>query len=144
MASAEIVKEYNNGDFVVVWKPRKCIHAGICVKTLPEVYKPEEKPWINAENATVEALKAQIDQCPSGALTYYSKNEAETSADSGSDGTKVDVMQNGPLLVHGLLLVTGNDGQQETKEKTTAFCRCGASENKPYCDGAHKKINFEG
>ncbi|WP_339701746.1 (4Fe-4S)-binding protein [uncultured Roseivirga sp.] len=67
----EIVKEYSNGELTVVWKPQKCVHAGECVKALPEVYNPKEKPWIKAENASTQALKDQIAKCPSGALSYY-------------------------------------------------------------------------
>ncbi|MEZ4809786.1 MAG: (4Fe-4S)-binding protein [Allomuricauda sp.] len=63
-------KEYKKGDLTIVWKPEKCIHSGVCVKTLPAVYRPKEKPWIKPENASVEALKAQINACPSGALGY--------------------------------------------------------------------------
>ena len=70
MEEQEIIKEYSNGELTVIWKPKKCIHSGICVKTLPEVYQPKEKPWVKHENATTEALKSQIDKCPSGALTY--------------------------------------------------------------------------
>ena len=70
MEEQEIIKEYSNGELTVIWKPKKCIHSGICVKTLPEVYQPKEKPWVKPENATTEALKSQIDKCPSGALTY--------------------------------------------------------------------------
>ena len=140
----EIKKEYTNGDLAVVWKPRLCIHSEICVKTLPQVYKPNEKPWIQAENASVDELIAQIEKCPSGALTYYKKNESEKKSESMSTGTKVEVMVNGPLLVYGELEVTGSDGNVETKKRTTAFCRCGASANKPYCDGEHNKIGFEG
>ncbi|MGK0487173.1 MAG: putative Fe-S cluster protein YjdI, partial [Candidatus Endobugula sp.] len=66
----EIVKEYSNGELTVVWKPAKCIHASECVKALPEVYNPDEKPWIKAENASTQALKDQIAKCPSGALSY--------------------------------------------------------------------------
>lgn len=66
----EIVKEYSNGELTVVWKPAKCIHAAECVKALPEVYNPKEKPWIKAENASTQALKEQIAKCPSGALSY--------------------------------------------------------------------------
>ena len=58
--------------------------------------------------------------------------------------TKVEVLENGPLLVYGTLRVTHRDGTQETKNKTTAFCRCGKSDNKPYCDGAHVKLEFKG
>ena len=63
-------KEYKNGNLTVIWQPGLCAHSGICIKMLPEVYAPKEKPWIKAENASVEALKNQINHCPSGALSY--------------------------------------------------------------------------
>jgi uncharacterized Fe-S cluster protein YjdI len=141
MAGREIIKEYQNGDLVVVWKPKKCIHSGICVKTLPEVYNPNEKPWIKAENASVDELKAQIDKCPSGALSYYMKGAKKAEAAS-APATRVEVASGGPLLVHGEIEITGTDGKVEKKKRTTAFCRCGASHNKPYCDGTHNKIDF--
>lgn len=59
--------EYSNGELTIVW------HAGICVKTLPNVYHPKERPWIKMENATTEELIAQIKMCPSGALSYKLK-----------------------------------------------------------------------
>ena len=62
--------EYTNGELTIIWQPELCQHAGICVKTLPGVYKPKERPWIQIENATTAELIAQIKQCPSGALTY--------------------------------------------------------------------------
>lgn len=65
----EIVKKYSNNDITVLWKPGKCIHAGECVKRLPKVYKPNEKPWITVENASTEELRNQINTCPSGALS---------------------------------------------------------------------------
>lgn len=65
------MKEYSNGEITIVWKPKLCTHAAECVKALPEVYKPNEKPWIDASKGSTEALKAQISRCPSGALSYY-------------------------------------------------------------------------
>lgn len=64
------MKEYSNGEITIIWNPEKCTHAGICAKTLPNVYKPKEKPWVTIENATTQELINQINQCPSGALTY--------------------------------------------------------------------------
>ena len=58
--------------------------------------------------------------------------------------TKIEVLENGPLLVHGILQIKNIEGAIEERNKVTAFCRCGASENRPYCDGAHKKIDFKG
>ncbi|MCP4439433.1 MAG: hypothetical protein GY810_10875 [Aureispira sp.] len=139
----EIKKEYSNGELIVVWKPKSCIHAAECVKALPNVYKPNEKPWITVENATTQDLKDQIAKCPSGALSYYMKDEGEDSVLESVE-TKVDVLENGPLLVHGTLKVTDKSGKVEVKNKRTAFCRCGMSENKPYCDGTHTKVDFKG
>lgn len=68
--SQHAMKEYSNGEISVIWKPELCQHAGICVKMLPEVYNPKEKPWIKAKNASTEQLKQQISKCPSGALSY--------------------------------------------------------------------------
>jgi uncharacterized Fe-S cluster protein YjdI len=68
---AEKVKEYINGELTIVWKPELCKHAGVCVRMLPKVYKPKEKPWITIENASTEELKDQVSKCPSGALSYY-------------------------------------------------------------------------
>jgi uncharacterized Fe-S cluster protein YjdI len=143
MSEREIIKEYSNGDFTVVWKPKKCIHAAVCVKSLPEVYDPNAKPWIKPEAASIDALKSQIDKCPSGALTYYTKGEQKSAPMDTTDITKIEVIPNGPLMVHGTLSVTGTDGKQEAKKRATAFCRCGASENKPYCDGTHNAIEFK-
>lgn len=67
----ELIKEYPKDEhFTVVWEPKKCIHAGVCVKMLPKVYQPKATPWVNCDHATVDALKLQIDACPSGALSY--------------------------------------------------------------------------
>ncbi len=63
--------EYSNKDITIVWQPMICQHAAICVKKLPKVYKPKEKPWLTIENASTDELKKQISKCPSGALTFY-------------------------------------------------------------------------
>lgn len=62
--------EYPAGEITILWKPNLCRHAGICVKMLPNVYNPKERPWIKTENASAEELKNQVEKCPSGALSY--------------------------------------------------------------------------
>ena len=136
-------KEYSNGELVVVWKPKLCAHAGICVHKLPKVYDPKARPWIKPENASTSELKEQIEKCPSGALSYYMKNEEKPSMEAANE-CKAIMIENGPLQIHGTISVVGKDGQIEVREKRTSFCRCGASTNKPYCDGSHRGISFEG
>ncbi|MTE26621.1 (4Fe-4S)-binding protein [Winogradskyella ouciana] len=135
-------KEYTNGEVTVVWEAEKCIHSGICVKGSPEVFQPKERPWVKVDASPTNEIVETVKKCPSGALSYYMNNGEDKTAQSLE--TKVEVLENGPLLVYGTLKVTHKDGNEETKNKTTAFCRCGASQNKPYCDGAHVKKDFRG
>ncbi len=143
MSEKEIVKRYNKEELTVVWKPKKCIHSGICVKTLPQVYNPDEKPWVKAKNASTEQLKAQIDLCPSGALTYEIEG-TEGKETNETTEIKVLVKANGPLFIEGPVAITLADGTVEKTTAKTAFCRCGHSNNKPYCDGTHKSSDFKG
>ncbi|MBW3468645.1 (4Fe-4S)-binding protein [Arthrospiribacter ruber] len=137
-------KEYSNGEVTVIWQPEKCIHSGICVKGLPKVFKPEEKPWINIQGASTEDLVHQVKQCPSGALGLYMEEGEEKPATRQEPSSQTcEVMPNGPLMVYGNIEVKLSNGEVEKKFKTTAFCRCGSSKTKPYCDGTHKNIEFK-
>lgn len=80
-------KEYSNDEVTILWKPEKCIHSGICVKTLPGVYHPNEKPWIKPDNASSEALINQVAKCPSGALSIK-KPEAMVRIEREENGNK--------------------------------------------------------
>lgn len=141
MDKKDITKKYKRENLTINWKPRKCIHSAVCVQELPGVYDPNSRPWIKPENASVEELKNQIDKCPSGALSYDMEG---ASRDAVSSRTEVELMKNGPLLVKGSLQIKSPDGSIVMKEKMAVFCRCGASNNKPFCDGQHNKIGFEG
>ncbi|MBL8021324.1 MAG: (4Fe-4S)-binding protein [Leptospirales bacterium] len=66
----EITKKYSNGEIEIIWKPGTCIHSGICFRGLPAVFDPRAKPWITPAGANTEAIRAQIEACPSKALTF--------------------------------------------------------------------------
>jgi uncharacterized Fe-S cluster protein YjdI len=142
--------KYTNNEVTVVWKPKICIHSTICWKGLIEVFNPKERPWVKMNGATTDKIIEQVRQCPSGALSYYLNAEAE--ADESADKVvaeaaqilKVEVTPNGPYLIKTECLIVHSDGREETKTGTVALCRCGASTNKPYCDGGHRKIGFTG
>ncbi len=136
-----ITKEYSNGEITIVWKPSQCIHSTLCWKGLINVFNPKNRPWINIQGADTETIRQQVENCPSGALSYYLSTEQNTPAISVD--TTVEVTPNGPLLVYGNITVKNKTGLEEKKYKVTALCRCGASTNKPYCDGSHVKIGFK-
>ena len=137
-------KRYSNDDITVVWKPDACIHSTLCWKGLAAVFNPRNKPWIEMSGAETAAIIAQVEKCPSGALSWYKNSEAETLPEKVEVETIVEAAPNGPLMVYGNIKVRDAEGNETTKHKVTAFCRCGASENKPYCDGSHRKIDFKG
>lgn len=64
-----------NGEITVLWIPERCAHAAVCVKSLPNVYHPKDKPWITVQNASTAELIEQIKHCPSGALQYELKKQ---------------------------------------------------------------------
>ena len=142
----DITKEYSNGEVTIVWKPNVCIHSERCFHGLPKVFDPKARPWINALGASSPQIVEQVKKCPSGALSYYFNEQGPASEASltGGEERMVEVTPNGPLLVHGQITIKHPDGNLTRKETKTAFCRCGASGNKPFCDGSHRKVGFEG
>jgi uncharacterized Fe-S cluster protein YjdI len=136
-------KRYTNNEVTIVWQPDVCIHAGICVRGLPEVFNAKAKPWINIDGASTEQLINQVKKCPSGALSYFMNTEQQGVVTVDAE-TIVEVTQDGPILVYGNVCIKDAAGIETKRNKVTAFCRCGASNNKPYCDGMHRKIGFKG
>ena len=138
-----IIKKYENEDVTVIWEPSKCIHSAICFRNLPQVFNPRIRPWVNMEGGTSEQIIAQVNACPSGALQIEQKKSQEVIAQTNTQ-TLIEVVLNGPLLVKGVVQLKHSNGLEENSTIQTALCRCGASSRKPFCDGSHRKISFEG
>lgn len=135
-------KRYSNDEITVVWKPGQCIHSTKCWKSLLPVFDPRRRPWVDMTAATTERIMSAVDKCPSGALTYFANDAEEEQRFEEVSEVRAEVIPNGPLIIYGTLNVTDRDGNESVKSKTTAFCRCGQSKNKPYCDGSHVEARF--
>jgi CDGSH-type Zn-finger protein len=62
-----------------------------------------------------------------------------------SDTVQITITENGPYKVEGPIELTDHEGNAVEAPGSTVFlCRCGGSQNKPFCDGTHSKIGFEG
>ncbi|HOT98930.1 MAG TPA: (4Fe-4S)-binding protein [Methanotrichaceae archaeon] len=134
------MKEYTNGEIVVVWKPEKCIHSRNCITSLPQVFNRQRRPWIDSKGACSDEIIRAVERCPSGALTWRRAGSAPSSV-CQSDG-RIVVAKNGPLLVEGSLSLIDEDGNELASNESFALCRCGASKKKPFCDGSHAAIGF--
>ena len=132
------IREYTGDGIVVQYDAKRCIHAAECVRGLPAVFDVEKRPWIQPDNATPTELIEVVQRCPTGALQYVRGNEV------GEESPTINVvlpMTDGPVYVSGDITITLPDGST-AHETRLALCRCGASENKPFCDNSHKKIEF--
>lgn len=56
---------------------------------------------------------------------------------------KLNFQKDGPIGLEGLIEIVDASGNVLITQGKTSFCRCGASENKPFCDGSHTKIGFK-
>ena len=61
-----------------------------------------------------------------------------------AEAPQIEVSEKGPLLVKNLQKLHNSKGEEIASKKVMALCRCGASSNKPFCDGTHKEIGFSG
>lgn len=144
---AQKTHQYTNNEVTVVWKPDACIHSSACWRGLGEVFAPKERPWIKMDGASTDRIIGQVRKCPSGALSYFLNKEAgknDIVSEAAQIKTTVEVSANGPYLIATECVIKYSDGRQETKAGVVALCRCGASKAKPYCDGSHNEIGFEG
>jgi len=136
-------KSYTGMKITIHDNRRICSHAAECVNNLPSVFKLNARPWIDSDGATVEEIINTIRKCPSGALSY-SINGIEYK-DQNERKPMVTVSRDGPFIITGGVDLIGDNiqfGDGASKEHYT-LCRCGASSNKPFCDGMHKVINFK-
>jgi len=79
-----------------------------------------------------------------GVVDYGAVGETGDPEASSGGTLQIKAAQNGPLLLNGNVKITGSSGRHSWQGNRTALCRCGASNNKPFCDGQHKKIGFDG
>jgi uncharacterized Fe-S cluster protein YjdI len=130
--------EYATDEIVVEWHARFCFHSQNCVKELPRVFDSSRRPWIDLDQASADEIEAAVDGCPSGALRF---RRIGAPAAAPARRFEVEPMRNGPLLVRGPVRVVLADDSVEELPRA-AFCRCGHSGNKPFCDGTHREVGF--
>jgi len=133
------------GKEITIHDNRKiCSHAKACVNNLPSVFKLGSKPWIDSDGSKMQDIINTVRKCPSGALSY-SIDGIEYRDPKEQRDPILTVLKNGPYYITGGIDLIGENiefGEGASKEHYT-LCRCGTSENKPFCDGTHRTINFK-
>jgi len=133
---SESIDAASSKDITIRFDSSRCIHSQQCVLTAPKVFLSNvEGPWLHPEEDTAEHLVHTAQLCPSGAITY-------TRLDGGDDecAPPVNTLQtreNGPYAFRAALEIEGQDSMYRA-----TLCRCGKSNNKPFCDNTHLETGF--
>lgn len=120
----------------ITFNGKLCIHSRFCVTGAPKVFLANvQGPWIHPDDMGAEELMAVARECPSGAIQYR-RHDGGTE-EQAPPVNLIRVQEGGPYAFRGELSIDGEPiGYRAT------LCRCGASKNKPFCDGSHHDVPF--
>ena len=134
------VFDYNGKKIDVHWDGRLCIHIAECGNAEGDLFIGGRDPWCIPDTSNIEEIAEICARCPSGALTYTDKS---TNTQQPVPENSVQVSYNGPLYVEGDLNIEGIPDDMPGTRFRAALCRCGLSNNKPFCDNSHLQQPFE-
>jgi len=138
--SRDKLEDYE-GETVTIHDNRStCAHAGFCTDRLPAVFRMKQEPWIDPNAAPAADVVRVVKSCPSGALrtSFAGKQHPEPTGTA-----KIFVAKNGPYVVTGDCTLEGATTGAGVSAQRRTLCRCGSSQNKPFCDGAHWNVRFD-
>jgi CDGSH-type Zn-finger protein len=136
--------KYPAKGFTVVDNRGTCAHSGFCTDGLPSVFRVSKEPFVEPSAGEQADIIARVKACPSGALNYlvdsFEPREQERPP-------TITVSKDGPYRITGAIPLTGGDGKpmvrnQGASEERYSLCRCGHSQNKPFCSGMHWYVQF--
>jgi len=137
---------YESDTVRVTFDPRVCIHSGICLRTLPEVFDISRRRWIDPKRASADAVMAAVAKCPSGALqSTRLDNPGEQAADTAEAASEervvtITVQDRGPYQVEGPFRVVDAAGNELRQGVKCTLCRCGHTASPPFCDSTHRTV----
>ena len=123
-------------DLTLIFDGKRCIHARFCVTGAPQTFLANVVgPWLHPDQTSTDRLIEVAHACPSGAVAYQ-RHDGKPD-ETAPPVNLMTVREAGPYAFHAALSIPG----QQTGFRAT-LCRCGASKNKPFCDGSHHDAGF--
>lgn len=126
-----------------------CQHSGFCTDRLPTVFRTGAEPFVAPSGGRMDEIVRAVRDCPSGALSLaFDGTEARDLADwHGGRQPAVEVSLDGPYRVTGGIPLADAAGREIRRASGSsrehyALCRCGHSQNKPFCSGMHWYVQF--
>ncbi|MEC3952788.1 ferritin-like domain-containing protein [Nocardia sp. CDC153] len=139
------------GEQITVFDNRGiCQHSGLCTDRLSTVFRTNAEPFVAPNGGRMDEIVRAVRACPSGALGMaFDGIEARDLTDwSGTRAPVIEVTKDGPYRIRGSIPLAAADGTdidraEGASREHYALCRCGQSQNKPFCSGMHWYVGFQ-
>ncbi|HEY4048114.1 MAG TPA: CDGSH iron-sulfur domain-containing protein [Acidobacteriaceae bacterium] len=124
-----------------------CAHSGFCTDRLASVFHVGQEPFITPSGGRLGEIIQAVRDCPSGALSYaLDGSEARSQVDRSREAA-IEVSKDGPYRITGGIRLLDEHGEEIPRAEGSSrehfsLCRCGQSQNKPFCSGMHWYVRF--
>jgi CDGSH-type Zn-finger protein/truncated hemoglobin YjbI len=124
-----------------------CAHSGFCTDRLPSVFRTDTDPFVAPAGGRVDEILRAGRDCPSGALSATTDEGDPVGRSDSGRKPAIEVSKDGPYRVTGGVDLLDHDGRPEARNdggslEHYSLCRCGKSQNKPFCSGMHWYADF--
>jgi truncated hemoglobin YjbI/uncharacterized Fe-S cluster protein YjdI len=122
-------------------------HSGFCTDRLSSVFHQGQSPFVTPSGARMDEIVRAVRACPSGALSFtVDGREAREQVDAVR-GRSIEISRDGPYRLTGGIPLVDETGAPVTRNAGASLehyslCRCGHSQNKPFCSGMHWYVRF--
>jgi CDGSH-type Zn-finger protein/truncated hemoglobin YjbI/ferredoxin len=141
------VDRYNGLGVWVADNRGTCAHSGFCTDRLPTVFRTNKEPFVAPAGGRVDEILRAARDCPSGALSATTDDGDPAGRSDSAREPAIEVSKDGPYRVTGSIELHDRDGRPEARNDRASvehysLCRCGKSQNKPFCSGMHWYADF--
>lgn len=135
------IHDYEGKEATVSWSGTHCIHISECGRAKGELFVGGRRPWCQPDVTTRDEVREVVMRCPTGALSVHFADG--TVSETADPVNTIHVAYNGPLFLRGDLHIEGAAENAPGLRFRAALCRCGKSNNKPFCDNSHEEAGFQ-
>jgi CDGSH-type Zn-finger protein/truncated hemoglobin YjbI len=124
-----------------------CAHSGFCTDRLKSAFHADSEPFVTPSGGRADELIKAVRACPSGALSYALDGVEQRDRVDQQRPPKVEVSKDGPYRITGGIQLLDEAGAPVERNEGASLehyslCRCGKSQNKPFCSGMHWYADF--
>jgi CDGSH-type Zn-finger protein/truncated hemoglobin YjbI len=144
---ANRVERYHGIGITIADNRGTCAHSGFCTDRLPSAFRTDQEPFVAPAGGRVDEISRAAHDCPSGALSATTDGEDPVGRSDQRRPPRIEVSRDGPYRITGGVTLLDGDGNPEPRNDGASFehyslCRCGKSQNKPFCSGMHWYADF--